>query len=427
VASSSDHSRKSTASPLPDQAPTHNNWPWSGAEPATKRARPAPQFTVPSVLLPAEASKAPTVHKIHILGDDERSRFIAHALSGVYDSVELLGWTRQPTSKYRNVARKTHRGGYRLERNAAQRRPDAKMDKTHIDELIVTGAATEAVQALESVKDRVDKDTTVCIVSDGLGVLEDVRKRIFSGTDLGPDFVLGHMSHKLAFNRNTDAVKTLKLGQMLMTRMQTTRADLHVKTEARSHLVESMTGMTDLRSSFTTYDQWLRFKLPSIIFSTVVEPVCVLLDVPYQGLLQNPAAQRMMARVTDELVATLRALPEAAESSAIQDFLRGNGIRRLVYNGIMAKRDQPSHLARLVDKGLPTDLHYLNGYFIRRGKQLGLDLRTNTMLMDMVLARHSKQMERLNSFIPIEETSVPSELGFRYRKSPNGVWHGANV
>jgi ketopantoate reductase len=293
--------------------------------------------------------------------------------------------------------------------------------------LIVTGAGTDAVQALESVKDRVDKDTTVCLVSDGLGVLEDVRKRIFSGTDLGPDFVLGHMSHKLAFNRNTDAVKTLKLGQMLMTRMQTTRADLHVKTEARSHLVESMTGMTDLRSSFTTYDQWLRFKLPSIIFSTVVEPVCVLLDVPYQGLLQNPAAQRMMARVTEELVATLRALPEAAESSAIQDFLRGNGIRHLVYNGIMAKRGQPSHLARLVDKGLPTDLHYLNGYFIRRGKQLGLDLRTNTMLMDMVLARHSIQVERLNSFIPVEETSVPSELGFRYRKSPNGVWHGADV
>ena len=307
------------------------------------------------------------------------------------------------------------------EPNLAVPRVLASKDSSHIDELVVTGRGHEAVEALESVKHRIDEQTTVCLMNDGLGVLEDVRKRIFEDTASAPNFLLGHMSHRLVFNRASDAVKQLKLGQTKLTLAATEPfvrvKDMH-KMESRSNLIKTLGEVRDLNSSLTSFDQWLRFKLPSVIFDSVVEPVCVLLEMPYHGLLQNPAAQRMMQNLLSEIVLVLENLPEVKDSTVMRDYIRGRGMRKLVYGQINGKRSQPSQLVRRIENGLPTDVEYLNGYFLRRGQKLGLDLRMNLMMRDMVKARQSQAIERLNSFIPVEETSIPSHDSFRYRTSP---------
>lgn len=409
--------------------------PWSEAlrpeTAATKKSSSStPKFYVPSVLLPPDAAKSPSVHKIHILGDDERSRFIAHALSGVYDSVEMLGWKRSssssPTfsSKYRNIYKSRHgdQRKMKLEHISVTPKAIARDDNSHIDQLLVAGPGHKAVEALRSVKHRINKDTTVCLMTDGLGVLEEVRARIFQGTDESsrPSFLLGHMSHRLAFNRRHDSVKELRHGKTQLTWVDSSGVTQEVeKTETRMNFVQALQAVQDLNSSLTPFDKWLHFKLPSVILDSVVEPVCVLLEMSYAGLLQNPAAQRMMHRLLTEIVSVVDNMPEVEGSAAIRDFIRGNRIRQHIYGRIMARRGaSSSELARQIRNGLPTDVDYLNGFFIRRGHQLGLDLPTNVLMRDMVKAKHSLAVERLNSYIPVEETSIPSHLSFRYRTMP---------
>ncbi|UNI24241.1 hypothetical protein JDV02_010004 [Purpureocillium takamizusanense] len=337
----------------------------------------------------------------------------------------MLGW-RNTSSKYRNIqrAKPGSRRSVKVEANMAVPRILAQEDDSHIDQLVVTGKGHEAADALEAVKHRVDENTTVCLMNDGLGVLEDVRRKIFEGAETGPSFLLGHMSHRLAFNRTYDSVKQLKNGETRFTLAELSphkgkqaRQEPH-KTETRSNFIQTLQEATDLHSSLTTYDQWLRFKLPSVIFDSVVEPVCVLLEMPYQGLLQNPAAQRMMHSLLSEIVQVVENMPEVEGSSVLQSYVHGRGIKRLLHSRIMAKRAQPSQLVRRIEHGLPTDVEYLNGYFLRRGHKLGLDLRTNIMMRDMIKAKHSQAIERLNSYIPVEETSIPSDLAFRYRTVP---------
>ncbi|KAK5998893.1 hypothetical protein PT974_01277 [Cladobotryum mycophilum] len=404
----------------PPPPPTRR--PWSAAlqsEPIAAKSRPSPQFYVPSVLLPPEAAKSPAVHKIHILGDDERSRFIAHALSGVYDSVERLGWRSTTTSKYRNIQKvqpSNEHGAPIIEVFAVTPRILAQDDDSHIDQLIVTGHGYEAAEALESVKHRVDGNTAICLMNDGLGVLEDVREKIFSGTDASsPTFFLGHMSHRLALNRAYDSVKELRHGVTKLTMMDMSRFRDKDKVESRMSFVRTLQEVKDLNSSLTPFDQWLRFKLPSVIFDSVVEPVCVLLEMPYEGVLQNPAAQRMLFRLLDEIILVVDNMPELEGSSAIRDYIRGNGVRKHMYNQILSKRSHPSELARRIQYGLPTDVEYLNGFFLRQARLLGLHLPANHMMKDMIKAKHSLAVEKLNSFVPMEETSIPSESQFRYR------------
>lgn len=335
----------------------------------------------------------------------------------------MLGWRGNHSSKYRNIQKarpNSRRAAANIEPNLAIPRAISEADDSHIDQLVVSGRGHEAVQALQAVKNRIDENTTVCLMSDGLGVLEDVRRKIFQGTDDVPNFLLGHMNHRLAFNRTYDAVTQLKQGQTKLTLAEAPRMrvkDMH-KIESRPNFVETLKEATDLRSSLTPFDQWLRFKLPSVIFDSVVEPVCVLLEMPYQGLLQNPAAQRMMESLLSEIIQVLESMPELEGSTVMRDYIHSKGIRKFMYSGIVWKRSQPSQLARRIENGLPTDMQYLNGYFLRRAQKLGLDLRMNMMMRDMIKAKHSQAIERLNSFIPVEETSVPSDLAFRYRTTP---------
>ncbi|KAG6038719.1 hypothetical protein E4U41_003796 [Claviceps citrina] len=400
--------------------------PWSNpaqAEPCVNKASSTPRFYVPSVLLPRDAAQSPTVHKIYILGEDERSKFIAHALSSVYDSVEMLGWRSQTSKKYRNIqrARPSHRrANPPVESNSALPATSAQGGSSRIDQLVVTGLGHEAVQALETVRHRVDENTTVCLMNDGLGVLEDVRKKIFEGSEAAPDFLLGHMSHRLVFNRTYDAVTQLKRGETKLTFAESPRMRVKgmQKTESRPDLVQALGEARDLCSSFTPFDQWLRFKLPSVLFDSVVEPVCVLLDMPYRGLLQNPAAARMMQGLLSEILLVLERMPEVQESTVVRDYIYTRGIRKFMYSRIAAKRLQPSRLVRRIEKGQPTDVEYLNGYFLRRGRDLGVDMPMNVMIRDAIKARHSQAIERLNSFVPMEEVSIPSDQAFRYRTLP---------
>lgn len=398
----------------------------------------SPQFSVPSVLLPAGAQKSPSVHKIHILGQDERSKFIAQALSQVYDSIDMLGWGeegRRPVhSKYCYIDRpESPKSKNRVVERMSKRCKAAETaDKSHIDNLIVTGYGHEAVPALETIKDRVDENTTVCLMNSGMGVLEDVRERVFNGEfESQPSFVLGHMTHRLAYNRHTSSVKQLIAGgSTRLTRVEKTpeeaadtartsqaleQQSLELQAESQDELVQSLRTARRMQSSSATFDRWLAFKLPSLIFDSAVEPVCVALNVAYKDILHNRAAMRMMRQLLDEILQVVEELPEVQGSAVVQKFVKKTSTQEIAYRGIVSKRDQPSLWVKRIDKGLLTDVDYLNGYFLRRARHIGVAAPMNEFVRDMVKAKHSRRMEELNSEVPLEETSIPSDQLDVYR------------
>ena len=393
--------------------------PWSAALeadliPSKKPAQP--QFYIPSVILPAKATKSNSGHKIHILGHDERSKFIAHALSSVYDSVELLG-AKKTSAKYLNFTRRSLYRESTLPTPIKAGRGNLDDNKaSHIDRAIVTGHGRDAVKAIEAIKDRVDENTTICLMNDGLGVLEHVRRKIFQGTEVSPNFMLGYMSHKLVFNRNTNSVRQLMPGATYVTPVELFRTQngMQHRTEQRSDFVQSLLDVKDLRTNSSTFDDWLRFKLPSVIFESVVEPVCTVLDLTYEGILGNPAARSMMHRLIQEIVEVVDNLPELEGLSTTRHYIRSHRFTQILFRQLNAKKSNPSRMAQGIGRGANTDIEYMNGYFIRRARQLGMTLKMNSLVKDIISAKQFTERARRNSDVPIEETSIPSEESSRY-------------
>lgn len=331
----------------------------------------------------------------------------------------MLQFRDMPKSRYRNVEElqpeRTRKSAY-AKKNAAfvgekeekEQENIQTSDRSHIDKLIVTGRGFEAVKAIASVKDRIDDKTTVCLLNDGMGVLEQVREHILNGTQPEPNFYLGHMTHALAFNRNRDSVKQLKSGRTVLTSadaMLSTPKELHTSLE-QPNLMQPLSQAKLLQTSYSSYDQWLRFKLPSMMFTAAVEPVCVLLDIPYRGLATNRAAQKMMNQLLAEMAFVTENLPEVQGSPELIKFLRGEGLKKFCYRRITGKANAPSDLQTRINKGLQTDINYQNGFFLNRAKVLGIDTPTNELMVHMVKARRVEAMEKRNAFIPVEEASA---------------------
>ncbi|KAK7419407.1 hypothetical protein QQX98_003359 [Neonectria punicea] len=306
-----------------------------------------------------------------------------------------------PKSRYRNVEaaqpERTRRSAY-SEPNAAPAQTHAQAAKSHIDQLIITGRGFEAVKDIELVKDRVDENTTVCLLNDGMGVLEEAREHIFKDIKSTPNFVLGHMSHALVYNRNRNSVKELKSGRTVLTQ---TNPTLQTK-----GFTDSLHEIKSLRTTDGSFENWMKFKLPSMVFTAAVEPVCVLLEVPYQNLLENRSAQSMMNQLLREIVTVVDNMPELQGALELRRFIRGESLKKWCYQRIVGKAAAPCDLLMRVEKGLQTDIKYQNGFFQKRAKSLGIDIPTNTLMVQMIKARRAEALAKRDSYIKMEEKSI---------------------
>lgn len=418
VTSAGTDRQKSRGGPELAYRPRQHSAATSGiVEPTIIRKGHGNPLYVPSVRLSPEASKSPSVHKIHILGEDARSKFIAHALSGVYDSVERLAWTR-PSNKYRYLQRFDKNGTATFEPLNVRRQVLASKCDTHIDELVVSSnTVQEAMAALDAVKHRVDNDTTVCLMTEGLGVLEDVRQKIFAVPDKEPTFLLGNMSHKFAFNRNFDSVRQLRHGIWNITSVQRSAvmSTEQPKVETQSNFVKSLQAAKLLNTEYTPFDSWFRYKLPGVIFDSAVEPVCLLLEVPYSGLLQNASARKLISSLLEEIVSVLRLMPEIGRAEAYHELLDLDRAHKALYRRILHHRNRESSLVQDIRRGHPVNVDYLNGYFLRRAHSLGVKVPTNKMMWDLVKAKNAIAAAQRESYVRIEETSVAPDMEDEYK------------
>lgn len=379
-------------------------------------------YHIPEVLISAEDAKLTSGPKIHVLGQDERSTFIAHALSGVYDSVSMLTWKPNPRARYQSVQRARNNGqrGFAEPESRRLEQETIGEDSTPISNLIVTGRGHGTLESLKSVSDQITKDTNICVVHDGFGVLEDVRQQFLNdGIDGLPRLYGGHLSHKLVRNRRVDGVKQLKDGCLNLYEF---RSRQPAKFTARQKkptwegpdLYGTLSTAPELNAEMMGYADWIGKKMPSVVFDTVVEPVCTFFDLRYEEMQYNKSALTLMNQLLAELKTLCRAAPEM-QTATIQNFMGDNFLAaKAMLVGIGARRSMPCDLTMRMKSGLPTGVEHTVQYFLRRGKKLGIDMPRLEMMVSAVHTKNAIFKRELEDYVPMEEVSLPVGLSFRH-------------
>ncbi|KAL1875145.1 hypothetical protein VTK73DRAFT_10282 [Phialemonium thermophilum] len=364
----------------------------------------------PSKTLAGEASS----DQIHVLGNDVQGKYIAHALAGrnYLPPVRLIVHKRAMQQMWEAAGRSIDllRDGRHIVNDRAvpelavhhrlcSNRPLPGESDEPIDHLIVTVPSSSVIRAFAAIKHRVDEQTTVCLVQDGLGLVEALNEAYFPDPQSRPSYVLAHMTHQLLpVEGRPFSVRELKQGRLYLTALPRdlgqTQIRYHPPVERLlrpSHLLRLLTTTPGLHAGGFSLDRFLRFKLSSVVFKSVVDPLTVVLDCTYDKLVGNAYATQLMDQLLGEIVNVIMRLPEFRDSPRRDEF-RGAGFRKEIFSRLARKGRSDSRMRSLTERGWEGDIDFLNGYFIKRGREVGVRCPANETVLWMVKSKHAAQL-----------------------------------
>lgn len=302
--------------------------------------------------------------------------------------------------------------------------------------LIVTVKGPATVMALQSVKHRVSADTTICLMQNGMGQVEELNREVFTDPETRPTYMLGVISHGVYLSRKFAAhhagmgstaigvVRDLdkfplppkspphSLTEADKTRMYPRDKDLYANITSR-YLLRTLTRSPILVCAAFPYLDLVQLQLEKLAVNCIINPVTALMNLPNGSLLGNGSLAKVSRLLIAEISAVIRSLPELEGIPNVRIRFSPERIETL-YLGITQKTAQNSSSMREdVRNGKDTEVDYINGYIVRRGEEKGLKCVLNFMLQQLVKGKSWNAINSAEKAIPygVNEVGVSEATG----------------
>ncbi|CAK7217348.1 2-dehydropantoate 2-reductase (Ketopantoate reductase) (KPA reductase) (KPR) [Sporothrix bragantina] len=204
------------------------------------------------------------------------------------------------------------------------------------------------------------------------------------------------------------------------------------------HLMYLMGITPTLHTDFYRYSTFLQHKLPDMITTSATETVATMLDLSLSGgLMNNPEARLMIGRLVTEMISVAVALPETKNDPKLHWFVASGRLKRrinhLLHQHYFHNKDKdgvrrigdfgdgghydrhrgpfvsegPCRMALRTSLGRRSDIQFLNGYFVRRGLEVGVACPWNEMAIHVVQAK--RLANKSNTTKTVNEHSLASK------------------
>lgn len=161
----------------------------------------------------------------------------------------------------------------------------------------------------------------------------------------------------------------------------------HVKHHGRGELIIGVSpASTEIARQFsnssvptTVSETVIAEQWEKLIVNCVYNALSAVAQLPYRRLLEVAGTAEVMRNVVDECTAV---------ATALDIRIPGDMYERAIALA-MSIPDQYSSTAQDLARGKPTEIDYLNGYVVRKGRQTGIATPTNLALLVMVKLQES--------------------------------------
>ena len=408
-----------------------------------------------------QSKNTPAIPKIHIYADSLLGMFIAHSLRSAQKSppITLLmpstlhmnkwrGRGTQPSISvhFENIEEKTHgfmaelaRGSLRMHGRTVssdeffqedkpvnphwdKRPPGPPLEhdppppdfnnKAPIDHLIMAVKPTMAVPRLLGIRHRLRPDSTVLLIHQGLGILEDITTSVFPDADSRPNLIQGLSTHRLYPVVNQDfSVDCYQAGSLTISPLPrfsktlfepsafATANDLAPTTE---YLVNILKSCPTLLANDTSVTDLFLSQVERLVVDSIIEPLSSLVDCRNGQLLYNYHITSALRLLLTEISLVVRALPELQSYPNLETRFAPDRLESLVVGRCYQYGGDLSNMALDVRSGHGTLIDYLNGWIIRRGEELGLKCWMNYLIMQMVKGKRNTVAAERQEELPLE-------------------------
>lgn len=251
-----------------------------------------------------------------------------------------------------------------------------------IDHLIVSVKGPQTAAALKPLKHRLNASSHILFLQNGSGMIEAANEEVFTDEATRPNYITGVISHGVTLNAPFDITHTgfaaTSLGPVPRTKPGTEGA------APSSYLLEALPLVPIFNATAYSFLDVLQIQLEKLTVNAFCNPLCALKDAQNKYLFTIPETRRALLT---EISRVIHALPELREVPSIRERFSVDRLEGTV-NGILQKTAETT-CSMVVDlrRGEKTEIEFINGYWCRRGREVGVPTPLNDSLVRKVLER----------------------------------------
>ncbi|KAL4819985.1 ketopantoate reductase PanE/ApbA C terminal-domain-containing protein [Aspergillus spinulosporus] len=353
--------------------------------------------------------------RVHVLGLGSIGLFTAHALLETTSKpvVTLLLHRESLLDSYqqsgRRIVLETTNGetvshdGYELEIYKEGRwytgstgQDTPTVVDTEIDHLIVSVKAIKTVAALTPLRYRLSRRSTILFLQNGCGMLDEVNERLFPDPEFRPNYITGVVSHGVTLHAPFHvrhmgfAAMSLGLVPHPLQAAETLPATVELN-NSREYLLNALPTAPRLNATTYPYLELLQLQFEKLATNAFCNPLCALNDAKNGFLFTIPQTRR---KLLTEISNIVLALPELKGTAGVRERFEVDKLEATVCDILMKTSDGTCSMVWDLRAGRETEIEYINGYWVRRGEELGIPTPLNKELVDQILRKNRRRSQK---------------------------------
>lgn len=239
-------------------------------------------------------------------------------------------------------------------------------------------------------KSRLGKDSTILFAQNGMGTIEEVTRSLFSDEGDRPNYLAAVTSHGVysqgPFRSVHAGLANVSVGHV------STRA------EKSQYLLDQIVGSPILAAAEVSSEELLKLQLEKLVVNAMMNPLTVLFDCKNGELFSRSPILGLMRLLLKEASQVLRSLPETSQD--IERFSLEKLEERVL--SVAEKTAQnTSSMLQDVRAGRRTEIEYINGWVVRKGKENGVSCEWNEKVIQMVTEGKTITAEGIRDYFPV--------------------------
>jgi 2-dehydropantoate 2-reductase len=335
--------------------------------------------------------------QIHILGLGNLGKLFSHALARLSPAPRLTILTHRPGLPYAFA----QSGGVLTLKTSGKVVPASGIvieviqqapQTSAITNLIVCTKAMGTAGALQSVAKRLGPNSTILFTQNGLGVVDEVNQSVFPDPKTRPNYLAAIVVHGVYGDGPFGAVHAgladMKIGHL--NNGAPGRSGVHGASyphEARMMLQE-VSRAPSLAAQEVSPEELVFAQLEKLIANACINPLSAIFQVNNGGLLTNevvPLRRRLTAEASEVFNKYLK------ESGLLNEQVKlrftPSELEKVVLRMTTQTASNYSSMYQDVKAGRETEVRYINGWFVNKGREYGIDTTVHERVVSLIQAK----------------------------------------
>jgi 2-dehydropantoate 2-reductase len=252
-----------------------------------------------------------------------------------------------------------------------------------IENLVVATKTTNTVKALSSVQHRLTNNSTVLFTQNGMGTVEEVTNAVFPNPSTRPRYLKSITSHGVyslgPFRSVHAGLANITIGPATLPGQPDTR-----NPSKSQYLINKIVSSPGLAAKEVNPHELIRLQLEKLVVNAMINPLTVIFDCKNGDLFNRGSIVHLMRLLLAEASQVIQSLPELRDDPETASRFSTQNLEIIVLDVAEKTAKNTSSMLQDVRAGRPTELDYINGYIVKRGKEQGVECKKNEKLIQLV-------------------------------------------